>query len=87
MIGLPGSFLQVAVLAVLAACSHARVQNTEAYLGPQMPRPDRVLVSYFSISPEQVRLDQGVNARIMRITSDQPLDAQELQAAKDTQRH
>jgi hypothetical protein len=87
MIGLPGSFLQVAVLAVLAACSHARVQNTEAYLGPQMPRPDRVLVSYFAISPEQVRLDQGVNAWIMRITSDQPLDAQELQAAKDTQRH
>lgn len=82
---LPGSIFQVAAIALLAACSHGRVQTTEAYVGPPASRPDRVLVSYFSIAPEQVRLDQGVGARIMRTASDQPLDAQQLQAAKETQ--
>jgi Domain of unknown function (DUF4410) len=81
----PGSLLWIAVVSALAACSHARVQTTEAYLGRPVSRPDRVLVSYFSIDPEQVRLDQGVSARIMRAASDQPLDAQQLQAARDTQ--
>ena len=50
-----------------------------------MPRPDHVYVSYFSITPDQVRLDQGIGARIIRATGDQPLNAQELRAAQDTQ--
>jgi hypothetical protein len=72
-------------LMLIAACSHSRVQTSESYLGPAMPRPDRVLVSYFSISPEQVRLDQGVSARIQRLAQDQPLSADEMQAAQATQ--
>jgi hypothetical protein len=80
-----GSLLQLSLFWLLAACSHAHVQTVESYLGPPMPRPDRVLVSYFSIAPEQMRLDQGISARIIRATGDQPLGAQELQAAKDTQ--
>jgi hypothetical protein len=73
-----------AVLA-LAACNRARVQTEEPYMGPQTPRPDRILVGYFAISPEQVRLDQGIGARIVRIAGDQPLSALELQAAQATQ--
>jgi hypothetical protein len=79
-----GSLLWLGVLALLAACSHAKVQTTESYFGPPIPRPDHIFVSYFSITPEQVRLDQGVGARIMRATGDQPLSAQEMQAAQDT---
>jgi hypothetical protein len=54
-------------------------------MGPQMPRPDRILVGYFAISPEQVRLDQGIGARIVRTAEDRPLTAVELQAAQATQ--
>jgi hypothetical protein len=70
---------------LLAACSHAKVENVQSYLGPPLSRPDRVLVSYFAIEPEQVRLDQGVGARIMRGAGDQSLSALELRAAQDTQ--
>jgi hypothetical protein len=83
--GTPGWLLRLGLLAMLAACSHAHVQTVESYFGPPVPRPDRILVSYFSIAPEQVRLDQGVSARLMRAAGDQPLGAQELQAARDTQ--
>jgi hypothetical protein len=74
----------VAVLA-LAGCNRARVQTEEAYMGPPKPRPDRILVGYFAISPEQVRLDQGIGARIIRAADDQPLNAQEMKAAQATQ--
>jgi hypothetical protein len=77
--------LLLAITALLAACSHAHVQTAESYLGPPVPRPNHVLVSYFSISPEQVRLDQGVGARVIRVADDQPLSVLELRAAQDTQ--
>ena len=73
------------LLAGLAACSHANVQPTESYLGPRLAPPDHVFVAYFSINPEQVRLDQGVGARIVRVSSDTPLLDQEWQAARETQ--
>jgi hypothetical protein len=77
--------LCLVLIAGSTACSHAHVQTTQSYLGPPMPRPDRVYVSYFSITPDQVRLDQGIGARIIRAADDQPLNTQELRAAQDTQ--
>jgi hypothetical protein len=50
-----------------------------------MPRPDHIYVTYFSITPDQVILDQGVGARISRAVDDQPLGGEELKAAQDTQ--
>jgi hypothetical protein len=79
------AFLQVSVIAMLAACSHANVQTTESYFGPPMPRPDHLLVSYFTIAPEQVELDQGVGPRIMRASDGQSSGAEERRAARDTQ--
>jgi hypothetical protein len=78
----------IAATAVLAltACNRAQVQTEEAYAGPLRARPDRILVGYFAISPEQVRLDQGIGARIVRTAGDQPLTAVEMQAAQATQR-
>jgi hypothetical protein len=73
------------IVSVLAACNQARVQTVQSYVGPPVPRPDHVLVSYFSVTPEQVRLDQGVAARVSRVRGDQPPDSYEMQAALATQ--
>ena len=69
------------VLAV-AGCNPARVEGTRDYSGPTLPRPERVLVRDFAITPRDVRLDQGIRARLTRATSDQPLSAQQMQVAR-----
>lgn len=80
-----GAFQILAVTLTLCACSQAKMQTSEAYLGPSLARPDRVVVSYFSIASDQVKLDQGVGARVTRAANDQPQDELALRAAKDTQ--
>jgi hypothetical protein len=84
MHGISAMISAIAVLA-LAACNRAQVQTQEAYMGPPRARPDRILVGYFAISPEQVRLDQGIGARIVRTAEDQTLTAVEMRAAQVTQ--
>ena len=74
-----------AVAVLLGACSQAHVQSSQSYFGPPVPRPNHIVVSYYSIAPEEVKLDQGVGARLMRVSEDQPLGALELKAARDTQ--
>jgi hypothetical protein len=69
----------------LGGCNKAHVQTVESYSGPTVARPDHVLVSYFAVSPDQVQLDQGIGARIMRTVGDKPLSTQESQAAQATQ--
>jgi hypothetical protein len=69
----------------LAGCSQAQVRTVGAYGGPPLPRPDHVLVGYFAVTPEQVRLDQGVSARVSRAAGDTPLTTQQWQAAQATQ--
>jgi hypothetical protein len=83
MAGLRAIVLAATLMA--AACTQARVHNVESYAGPALPPPNRVVVSYFAIAPEQVRLDQGVGARLRRATGDAPPDAQKLQAAQAAQ--
>lgn len=75
----------LAVAAMLAGCSKANMQTSQTYFGPPVGRPDHIVVSYYSITPDQVRLNQGVGARVMRASDDKPLNALELQAAQDTQ--
>lgn len=81
--------LRTATIAValvgLSACAKPRVNTVEPYLGSAMPRPNQVLVAYFAVTPDQVRLDQGITARIKRATEDQPPDQQAMEAAEDTQ--
>ena len=74
-----------AVAVLLGACSQAHVQSSQSYFGPPVPRPNHIVVSYYSIAPDEVKLDQGVGARLMRVSEDQPLGALELKAAQDTQ--
>jgi hypothetical protein len=76
----------VAVAATaLVACNRPEMRTTETYVGGSLPRPDHVLVSYFAVSPDQVRLDQGVGPRLLRLVGDSPAGGQASQAARDTQ--
>lgn len=73
------------IVATVAACSHAGTQTTQSYLGPHMAPPDHVYVAYFSIAPDQVRLDQGIGARLQRAAGNQPADSLASKVAHDTQ--
>ena len=44
------------------------------------PHPDRILVYRFAVKPEEVKLDQGVSARLQQQVSDTPLSAQDCRS-------
>jgi hypothetical protein len=68
-------------LALLAGCAPTNVQQT-SQSSAKMPRPDRILVYDFAVSPEEVKLDEGLTAEIkQRYEHEQnaaPRTAQEL---------
>lgn len=80
-------FATCAILAVvlLAGCNKPQVATTESYAGSRLPRPDRILVQAFAVTPDDVKLDQGVAARVERSNSDVPLTTQQLQVARQAQ--
>ncbi len=76
--------LATLVLALAAAgCNPARIEATRDYVGPALAKPDRVLVRDFAITPGDVRLDQGIRARLERATTDQPLSTRQLRTAHE----
>ncbi|MBN9559893.1 MAG: DUF4410 domain-containing protein [Alphaproteobacteria bacterium] len=73
----------LSLMLALTGCNPARVEGVRDYRGPALPRPERVLVRDFAIEPQDVRLDQGIRARLKRAKSDQPLSAQQLAVARE----
>ena len=59
---LTGSGLLI-VFALLAGCAPTNVQQTSENTGA-LPRPDRILVYDFAVSPDEVELDEGLAAEI-----------------------
>lgn len=64
-----------------AACAPTHVQTTQSYSGPELPRPDIVIVREFAVTPDQVKLDSGLSARARRVMSDRSITAQEIEVA------
>lgn len=75
----------LALIAGLAGCSGTRGLPIDSYPGPPMARPDHIFIAYFSMTSEQVRLDRGVSARIVRNAGDKPLDAEASEAVRALQ--
>ncbi len=50
---------------VIAGCASATGTPTQR-ASMELPRPDRVLVYDFAVTPEQVALDRGIGPRVMR---------------------
>ena len=58
-----GGFLAPVVLALLAGCAPTNVQQTSEHNGA-LPRPDRILVYDFAVSPDEVKLDETLSEEI-----------------------
>ena len=70
MIKTPAGWLVAAVLALtVTACAPTKVRPIGATATDPLPRPDRVLVYDFAVSPEQVSLNRGLFARLGREAS------------------
>ena len=63
-----------------AACAPttAKVDSLDSS-AQQLPRPDRVLVYDFAVSPEEVKLDQGISAKMMDLMKGTPRTTQEIE--------
>lgn len=75
-----GRALAGLLLMVTAACAPTHIRQEQAYDGPALPRPDNILVADFAVTPQEVKLDSGLRARLMSAFSGTSPDAQ---AAED----
>lgn len=73
-----------ATTVLVAACAPTRVRPVSSYGGDDpLPRPDRVLVYDFAVSPEQVSLNRGLFARLGREVSSASATEDELRVARE----
>jgi hypothetical protein len=73
----------LALVLAVAGCAPAHVQTQQATAIGRLPPPTGVVVEDFAVSPEQVRLDQGVSARLQRVSGDVPLSQVQAQVADE----
>ncbi len=64
------------VIFALAACAPTQVQVTEQS-GKLLPRPDRIFVYDFFVSPDEVTLDRGVGSKVRELVDKTPRTAEE----------
>jgi hypothetical protein len=72
----------LAIPALLAGCNQPQVQVDQAYNGPRLPRPARIYLRDFAVTPSDVTLDSGVRGRVTQMVQD-PGDTQ-LAVARTT---
>jgi len=70
---------------VAAGCAPTQVQSTYQREG-LMPKPERVLVYDFSVSPADVQLDRGLSAELVQMTKGTPRTEQEIQLGQKAAR-
>jgi len=74
----------VAPARMVSACTPTKVRSVSSYRGDEsLPRPDRVLVYDFAISPEEVSLNRGLFARSGREVTSASTTENELQIARE----
>src|SRR5215475_13876183 len=65
-----------------AGCGPTSVQSTSGTAYTGLPRPERILVYDFAGTPDEVKLDQGISADIMRYVSDSGASARTAEEIK-----
>jgi len=68
----------VAILGTAGACASTDVRTVSSDISGPLPRPDRVLVYDFYVAPEEVKLDQGISARVAEAAKGTPRTEQEI---------
>src|SRR3954467_1653643 len=79
------AFRLLAILGVascLAACARPQLETSQVYQGPHLPPPSRILVYDLAVAPGEVRLDQGVSARLMAAAQGGSRTEQEMVAGR-----
>ena len=64
------------VLVILGGCATAKVDQTKKTTDP-LPRPDMVIVNDFSVTSAEVKLDQGMMAKVMRDSDSRSVSEEE----------
>jgi len=54
---------------ITAGCGPTSVQSTSGTAYTGLSRPERILVYDFAVTPDEVKLDQGISAEVMRYVS------------------
>jgi len=75
----------LAAVFMLAGCAPTNVQSTFQREG-RAPRPERVLVYDFSVTPDEVQLDRGLSAELEQMAKGTPRTEQELQLGRKAAR-
>ncbi|HBZ68811.1 MAG TPA: hypothetical protein DEP35_03290 [Deltaproteobacteria bacterium] len=73
------------VLIVLGGCAPTNANLTYEHSGP-LPRPERVLVYEFAVSPDEVQLDRGLGADAERMAQGTPRTEAELEIGRHAAR-
>jgi hypothetical protein len=73
-------------LLLLAACAKGHFAESQAALTGPLPPPAQVMVTDFAVRPDEVRLDRGVSAEIMRSSSGETPQVAQMEAAAAVQR-
>ena len=64
------------LLVILVGCATAQVDQTKKTEGP-LPRPDMVIVNDFAVTSAEVKLDQGMMAKVMRDSDSRSVSEEE----------
>src|SRR5215475_5667256 len=67
---------------IATGCGPTSVQSTSGTAYTGLPRPERILVYDFAVTPDEVKLDQGISADIMRYVSDSGASARTAEEIK-----
>jgi hypothetical protein len=75
--------MAVAAALLLAGCAQTEARLTRDYDGPPLPRPDRVMVHDFAVSPDDVQLDRGLSPRVLGAIQDTSKTSREVAVGRD----
>jgi len=80
-----GRYVAVVGITVLIAGASActTVQTESENYGTRIAKPDRIIVNDFAYSPDQVRLDSGLSAKVMEAASGESRSEQELDTGRE----
>ncbi len=73
--------LWLASMLLVFGCGPSTVTPTQYPLG-QFPKPDRILVYDFAVTPADVDLDRGVTPTVLRAVDSQPQTEEEIQVGR-----